>query len=778
MGIQSAKECWNSQAIRVADIVRHAGAVAIPTFQRGNVWASEPAAVKDLLRSLSRHYFVGTMLIWRGAVADHAKPLVPGANPEWLLLDGQQRIRSLIAALYPPRSLPTQTAPDRGRFARGKVWCVRKSKEGLDFERRSFSPGAASYDGIPLALLPSVQKCWPASATPPDGYIWTFKEDSAGATAVGGSGRQTWADVAWNVVAWQQTFPPGPSDFDDLDKAVQAALLDAQVNVHELPSVDEQEVIDNYRRLNATGARLRDEELEYARLVAAAGNAVTEALGEVVRCRPGGVGVDLRADDIFETEEDAVDRDDELARGPERDFGLALLVRAVRLARDLDEGARRESSRGLGEALDSSAARAWLADARAALCALSETLESLHCDFRSALPKNTAVFGSLLAMLLRFPALRASSPWAVAQRRMLSLGLFLNPGEAPPERVVFESVTAFEAVERLHAWLTGADLGLKGTEGRLQTALSFNTLKEALQKPGVVGGPHVDLLYWLLRSKGAHDIRRDGAQDLVTGKLSPQRQHIIPFTRVNYENTSPPRRTSTHWVNSVGNLTWISAAANTFVGAGWGSEFMVADEAARQKHLLNVGEIEVSYDHVRKSTGESSMVAEAQLEAFAYTRAAGIAEELWNWWRQLEAEAQALNHMDVPEEVVRGPSNPKTLLDNLASLEFKPHLARVAADALTRMAYQHGSTANGWKGDSRHRIRWTRDKFGGDSIEAEFRGPGETKSRDVRLVISRGALVLPALDATLSPVTYNARSPDEGELQLCIHHLESLRKGW
>lgn len=85
------------------------GKICLPDFQRDFVWP--PDQIADLIRSILRRYFVGSLLLLR---CDRDRPpfsptLLRGAQsiyvdpkPELLLLDGQQRLTSLIYALTAP----------------------------------------------------------------------------------------------------------------------------------------------------------------------------------------------------------------------------------------------------------------------------------------------------------------------------------------------------------------------------------------------------------------------------------------------------------------------------------------------------------------------------------------------------------------------------------------------------------------------------------------------------------------------------------------------------
>ena len=96
---------------RVVGLVEQAyqGKICLPNFQRDFVWSREEVA--DLVRSIVRRYFIGSLLLLRcdpanppfspiflrGAKSEYQDP-----RPEYLILDGQQRLSSLIYALTSP----------------------------------------------------------------------------------------------------------------------------------------------------------------------------------------------------------------------------------------------------------------------------------------------------------------------------------------------------------------------------------------------------------------------------------------------------------------------------------------------------------------------------------------------------------------------------------------------------------------------------------------------------------------------------------------------------
>jgi hypothetical protein len=87
----------------------HRGKLCLPIFQRSFVWPRDDVA--DLVRSIVRRYFIGSLLLLRCDPQNPpfapeflagAEPEKVKAEPELLVLDGQQRLTSLMYALTAP----------------------------------------------------------------------------------------------------------------------------------------------------------------------------------------------------------------------------------------------------------------------------------------------------------------------------------------------------------------------------------------------------------------------------------------------------------------------------------------------------------------------------------------------------------------------------------------------------------------------------------------------------------------------------------------------------
>ena len=100
----------------------HSALLCLPNFQRDFVWSREEIA--DLLRSILRGYFLGSLLLlatdpkrppFAPTVLRGAQPRTTTLEPEYLVLDGQQRLTSLLYALHAP-DLPLKNSKNPRRY--------------------------------------------------------------------------------------------------------------------------------------------------------------------------------------------------------------------------------------------------------------------------------------------------------------------------------------------------------------------------------------------------------------------------------------------------------------------------------------------------------------------------------------------------------------------------------------------------------------------------------------------------------------------------------------
>jgi len=245
---------------KVVGLVEHAydGKICLPNFQRDFVWTREE--VTDLVRSIIRGYFIGSLLLLRcdpneppfaPVFLRGAKPPYNEPRPEHLILDGQQRLSSLIYALTAPDLSLKDSSQRRWFFVDLDVLLAEPDNDQVVFDRakrelRGLDTAQAQYEQriLPCTVLLSQQAF----------YQWR-------------DGFEDWL---------RQTTP------DDLDKyrkewrdpwtAAATAFQTFDVPLVELPRIEEADgdaigrVCAIFEKLNSTGVDLSVYDLLTARL--------------------------------------------------------------------------------------------------------------------------------------------------------------------------------------------------------------------------------------------------------------------------------------------------------------------------------------------------------------------------------------------------------------------------------------------------------------------------------------------------------------------------------
>ena len=144
-----------TEQVRVEDLVLFevpAGRYHIPVFQRAFRWKRED--VLDLFDSLWRGYPIGVFLCWQrehGAAIvtmGHFSVECPARTDAWLIVDGQQRIHSLVAVLREP----PLTAGDPRYERRGGDFELYFDLTEARFHHRDMA-GPPPADWLPLSAV-------------------------------------------------------------------------------------------------------------------------------------------------------------------------------------------------------------------------------------------------------------------------------------------------------------------------------------------------------------------------------------------------------------------------------------------------------------------------------------------------------------------------------------------------------------------------------------------------------------------------------------------------
>jgi hypothetical protein len=236
----------------------HEGKICLPNFQRDFVWTRE--AVADLVRSIIRSYFIGSLLLLRcdpnnppfaPEFLRGADPPYNTARPEYLILDGQQRLSSLIYALTAPDLSLKDSSQRRWFFVNLDVLLAEPDSDDVVFDRskrelRGLETVETQYAHriLPCTVLLSQQRFYQWR----DGYEdWLRQHHPDDLERY----RSEWRDGWTSAVTAFQTF---------------------EVPLVELPRVDEADsesigrVCAIFEKLNSTGVELSVYDLLTARL--------------------------------------------------------------------------------------------------------------------------------------------------------------------------------------------------------------------------------------------------------------------------------------------------------------------------------------------------------------------------------------------------------------------------------------------------------------------------------------------------------------------------------
>lgn len=145
---------YEPRKLDVGDVLKDvlSGKIGLPDLQRPFVWKNDK--VRDLLDSMLRGYPIGYIMLWDSPAEMESKSQQIGENekaykvPKSLVIDGQQRLTALLAALY-------------GVEVRDKSYRTRNIRIAYDPVERTFKNADATTDRD-ARLVPSVSEAFAA----------------------------------------------------------------------------------------------------------------------------------------------------------------------------------------------------------------------------------------------------------------------------------------------------------------------------------------------------------------------------------------------------------------------------------------------------------------------------------------------------------------------------------------------------------------------------------------------------------------------------------------
>lgn len=551
---------WSAESgkLTVREVMDIYPKLGIPHFQRGLVWGPDSTAA--LLESLFYETPCGSFVFWKST--DNSRHGVRLDSPEskgidYLILDGQQRIRNIHAALTDEQSDPGESTESGPRSItdqeKAKRWCVNLAKAPgfSDFlePRRDFGLFVCAVDPrdakdqsalrrnlLPLGVIRGARQ-W--SELPEYHGLLSFKKDSG-------------TDAVRILV---------PRQYEELRaRVMQIFTRSFFVAVRETDDVAEMARL--YNRINAGGKRVETEERAFARLVGIQPG-TWKGLSEAFALVHG----------VPDASRDAV-----LERAQERAFGFKLFIRMFlqvchhhfgyslgKNAFSFDIAQKDSFLRKLADRPPADSEWLW-SETKDVIKTVRDLLrEQLFCDDLRFLPDALSLT-PLYQLLIAFPPLREAC-WrpllaAICLRLMLAdpdaKALATLTSEASdPGRVAFQVIPGI----------------FEKTEAGVREKLA-----KRLARSDSIQDRYVLLLYWLTRRGGARDFlhrnvpeerRPAGPEKPVCRDERPEKQHMVPFSRlVKALREDDARRGASHRFNDIANFTYISHKLNTLSGLG------------------------------------------------------------------------------------------------------------------------------------------------------------------------------------------------------------------
>jgi hypothetical protein len=570
--------------ISARELIRDYDSLGIPHFQRGLVWTDENTAL--LLESLYFNTPCGIIILWEAK--DPRKegiplPSRPGAlprsgsrKPQYLIVDGQQRIRSLRTALgffvgpldtaKNESSGPGPLTPESG--GSDGVWCLNLTRvpELAEFFG---DDSALRFSMFCLSELTKEKAPRWKNLVPLSTFFGRTEADASGfiATARRGEVLRRIAEI------------PLTDRIQSLlkNKVFFLKILYEQQNndisrgshqAYNLP-----QVVALYNRINSAGKRVEAEEKAFATLVS-----LQPSTSEWLS--------DLFKDVHPEMSDSDLGRDGILKRRKERNFGFKLFMRTFIQVYAYHSRISLGSNSFSFDVINSASFQTKLKKYPENVQQLFERSrdivkfvrdilgKGLNCDDLQTLPDTISLL-PLFQILIRFKPLMKGEYAKVLQGLALRLLLAQNLTQ---ERIlglvklVNDAVNAKECFEKLEM-----DPKIEGSD-----ALG-KELGKRLKEANSLMNRYVLILYWLLRKRRACDFSyknlsddtrlrnelkglhlEEGKEKVLEVGVTPEKQHIVPYGWLEKLYEIERRgRVSRHEVNNIGNITFISHDLNS-----------------------------------------------------------------------------------------------------------------------------------------------------------------------------------------------------------------------
>lgn len=622
----------------VNDILANYEKLGIPHFQRGSVWGDENIAA--LLESLYYNTPCGTIVLWPNKAQENGKPLKEGKSFTHLIIDGQQRTRSLYSVFGENCIQNSAESDDAGEDNKTPyVWAINlyAAAKGSKIEGYLKAKNQPRYRNLFAKIQdPEIRRKNDKDKTfeypyqydfLPLKYLNTKVQICCGKSSPeDGNAPCIYFDLNDNAPA------------ENISNELKTFVTQIQANLHNLTedkrffvfnlSRDSSlsDVIHTFMRINSGGRPVQAEEKAFARLVQL-DNTTAQAVSNIFASVHG---------------PENSKGNDYLKRLKESQFGFRLFIRVFILAMNYHSG-RAIGTNGLSFSVIQSEAsnlsgkeseikKLWKITAKCVKAVHKLLEEKLYFDTLAFLPDSRSLL-PIFMLLIKYPGFMDENAFEIKESyknhiACILLTILLKTGDSEGEimkltTLIKDVPLSGEKVLQMllndnYAWEDNCPKQLRGYNafkrcGELKAAwqkIKNTRLEEKLAYANSLTNRYVLLLYALERHNKVCDFHGDvlpeasnqnydweqfTSSSFVDASKNPEKQHIVPYSAFNH-NSELKGRVANSRANNIGNITYISMIQNREALGPYWLHLDRLDENSKIAHSISDDAIDAYYE--------------------------------------------------------------------------------------------------------------------------------------------------------------------------------------
>ena len=621
----------------VNDILDNYGTLGIPHFQRGSVWGDENIAA--LLESLYYNTPCGTIVLWPNTAQEHGKSLKEGENFTHLIIDGQQRTRSLHSVFGEYNNQNSEGNGNGGEDNKTPyVWAINlhAAAKGSSIEKHLKTKNQPRYRNLFAKIQdPETRRKNDKDKTFEYPYQYDFlplKYMDAEIQICCGKNSPEDENVPCIYFDLKDNAHP-----ENISNELKTFVTQIQKNLNELvsdkrffifnlsPDSSFSDVIHTFMRINSGGRPVQAEEKAFARLVQL-DNTTSQAVSDIF--------ASVHGPENFKG-------NDYLKRLKESQFGFRLFIRVFILAMNYHSG-RAIGTNGLSFSVIQSEAsnlkgkeseikELWKITARCVQAVHKLLKEKLCFDTLAFLPDSRSLL-PIFMLLIKYPGFMDEDACEIKKDyndhiAYILLTILLKTGDSEGEimkltTLIKDMSLSGEKVLRMlldddYTWEDECPDQLRKYKafencGKLKAAwqkIKNTPLKEKLAAANSLTNRYVLLLYALERHNNVCDFHGDvlpkssnpnydweqfTPSSFVDASRNPEKQHIVPYSAFNH-NSELKGRVVNSRANNIGNITYISMIQNREALGPYWLHLNKLDANSKDAHSISDDAIEAYY---------------------------------------------------------------------------------------------------------------------------------------------------------------------------------------